>query len=557
MSPAIGKEIAAMPAAAETMPVATPVQPPRYEAAAQLLEKAVGAGSPDANVQYMLAMAYKRQKKYTEARATLRKIQKPDANVFLQMGLISLEENQLEQAEQEFARAWSMDATSFALSYNLLMTRLTLGQFDKATEMMPRAAALAKTFDQQRFIRLLQALLDTMPKGQRTTNPRDLPPLPVDSPLHEINADEEKKLLRIIRSLGQIDTIFALLQTLAMARNGSRAVQDAYYDCALVRARELMARARWSEAESLLEWIVRERNVSRSQQLAAFNLLGAVCYLTQDFDRAGSHFSRAVKIASNDARLQQNLALAYEMQGQLTNADSPWNRFFDLLEGGTLAVPDDIKNYQRSLLFEGLCRLANLYADKEKWPTVLTYLQRAHKIRPDDEAVIERLFHTYTNAKRPDNAKRMLEKLRNARPNDPQIELFELDLIEVKKLDDIEKLLTDIDRIRRRYPGDHRVEERAVGMVGNVIPLMGKLCDQLTDQLNKVMDQVRRLPRYQIDWGALREVLRDLSREFQKLRRITGKCLPLVTSDEHRRIVRDLAEHIDEKIDLCRDLQRR
>jgi hypothetical protein len=91
-------------------------------------------------------------------------------------------------------------------------------------------------------------------------------------------------------------------------------------------------------------------------------------------------------------------------------------------------------------------------------------------------------------------------------------------------------------------------------MVGNVIPLMGNLCDQLTDQMSKVIDQVRNLPNYQINWSAVREVMRDLLREFQKLRRITGKCLPLVSNDEHRRIVRDLADHIDKKMEACRSM---
>jgi hypothetical protein len=48
--------------------------------------------------------------------------------------------------------------------------------------------------------------------------------------------------------------------------------------------------------------------------------------------------------------------------------------------------------------------------------------------------------------------------------------------------------------------------------------------------------------------------MRDLMKEFQKLRRITGKCLPLVSSEEHRRIVRDLAEHIDKKMEACRSM---
>ena len=115
-------------------------------------------------------------------------------------------------------------------------------------------------------------------------------------------------------------------------------------------------------------------------------------------------------------------------------------------------------------------------------------------------------------------------------------------------------MLTEIDRVRKRHPGDTRVEERAVSMVGNVVPMMGNLCDQLTDQMSKVIDQVRNLPNYQINWSAVHEVMRDLVKEFQRLRRITHKCLPLVTGDEHRRIVRELAEHIDRKIEVCRSM---
>jgi hypothetical protein len=49
-------------------------------------------------------------------------------------------------------------------------------------------------------------------------------------------------------------------------------------------------------------------------------------------------------------------------------------------------------------------------------------------------------------------------------------------------------------------------------------------------------------------------VMRDLLHEFQKLRRITNKCLTLVTSDEHKRIIRELSEHIDRKIELCQSM---
>ena len=50
------------------------------------------------------------------------------------------------------------------------------------------------------------------------------------------------------------------------------------------------------------------------------------------------------------------------------------------------------------------------------------------------------------------------------------------------------------------------------------------------------------------------EVMRDLLKEFQKLRRITGKCLPLVSNEEQRRVVRDLSDHIDRKMEACRSM---
>src|SRR5437764_15151085 len=123
------------------VPVAEPIDA-RYATAAVLLEKAVQAGCSDPQVAYMLALAHKRQGKTTEARAALRKIARPDANVFLQMRLLSLQENIVAQAEQEFARAWQMDNKSFAACHNLLISRLTLGRIEPALELVPKAVEL-------------------------------------------------------------------------------------------------------------------------------------------------------------------------------------------------------------------------------------------------------------------------------------------------------------------------------------------------------------------------------------------------------------------------------
>ncbi len=532
-------------------PEAIPLAPPptaRYAAAATALERAVQGGCQDPSVLYMLAMAHKRQGKTNDARTALRKIQRPDANVILQMGLLSLEENQLAQAEGEFARAWEMDPASYEVCYNLLLTRLTLGKIDECLELIPKALGLLEKRaegdkEEKRFLQVLYALLKACQKGDGQPS----------AALGELSPQDEQRLLRVTRSLGQLDTVHTLLRCLADARPRSMPVREAYIEAVLVKAKEVIDRCHWTEAELLLRPLARERGFSRTSQVALLNLLGCCACLTQDFEGAIKHFSAALKLAANDARLHQNLALTYELKGDLAQADPHWNRYFDLL-GDQVPAPSDIPKYLDRLTYESLNRLASKYGEKERWSSALGYMQRAAQVRPADAETLERLFQLYNQAKRPNDARRTLDQLRRLKPGEPQYELYELDLIEVKGLNDIDKLLSEIDRIRKRYPNDGRVDERAVNMVGNVIPLMGNLCDQLTDQMGKVIDQVRNLPNYQINWAAVREVMRDLMREFQKLQRITRKCLPLVTSDEHKRIVRDLMDHIDKKMEACRSM---
>jgi tetratricopeptide (TPR) repeat protein len=527
-----------------------PAAPSRFEAAAALLQRAASGGS-DPSVQYMLAMAYKRRGKVAEARDALRKITPPDANVLLQMALLSLAENNLPQAEGELQRAWEVDPSSYEVCYNLLMTRLTLGRVRDslalvrpALEMLVRKGGNGPAEEERRYLQVLGLLLQAAdgPTGGKAPEG-----------LAELSAADEQRLLKVIRSLGQHDTALRLLTVLTQARSRSAVVREAYLEAVLIKARGLMDRCAWGEAEMLLRPLAREKNAPRTTQVALLNLLGCCACLTQDFPGGVTHFTAALKLAPDDPRLHQNVALAHELQGDLAQADPHWNRYFDLLDN-RVPVPPDRPNYLDALAFESLNRLATRFGEKEKWTSALGYVQRAARLRPEAPEVLERLFHLYNHSKRPQDARRTLDELRRLRPQDPQYELYELDLVEVKGLNDIERLLNEIERIRRRYPDDNRVGERAVNMVANVIPLMGNLCDQLTEQMSKVIDQVRHLPNYQINWTAVREVMRDLLREFQKLRRITNKCLPLVSSDEHRRIVRDLSDHIDRKMEACRSM---
>jgi tetratricopeptide (TPR) repeat protein len=545
----------------EAIPVDEPSNE-HLEAAARLLDQALKVGRTDPDIVYMLGLCYKRQGKIAEARAAFRKIANPDAQVLLQMGLLSFAEKQFAQAEQEFTKAWQLEPKFYEAAYNLMLSQLCQGRSDACISLVAQMKSLAPSGEELQFLTLLEPLLERC----QTIKGGKPPPLPTGSPngmpaqdaLAAMSTADEKRLLDLMLGLGQIEAVYPLLRALAAARPTSAAAQEAYAAGVLVQAKKYAERCQWDPAERLLMPLAQSftsansGNVPKHLQVATYNLLGCCDCMLQEFDRGINYFSWALKLAANDPWLHQNLALAYELKGQLDQADSHWNRYFDLLDRRvpTPAVP----NYRETLAYEGLNRLADSFSKKERWNTALTYLQRACRLRPQDSDALERLFHMYNQVKRPEDARKTLKRLRELRPNDPQLELYELDLREVKTLDDIEHMLSDIRKSLNKYPNDMRVEEKAVGLVGNVIPLIGRMCDQYTDQLNKVVEQVRRLPNYQINWNAVHDVMRDLQREFQKLRRIASKCMGLVTSEEHRRIVRELTAHIDRKIEVCQSM---
>src|SRR5262249_44977916 len=156
-----------------------------------LLEKAVASGCKGAAVLRLLALAYRRQGKSADAYATLQKIDQPDADVLLQMGLLSLHLKQVERAEQELTRAWQLDSSSYEACNNLLLTRLTLGRIAPAAELVEAAIALATQrgiASERRFLFVLHGLLRN---AEVNGDPR------FDPILADLAGEDEKRLLSV------------------------------------------------------------------------------------------------------------------------------------------------------------------------------------------------------------------------------------------------------------------------------------------------------------------------------------------------------------------------
>src|SRR5262249_38792523 len=112
------------------------VEPAR---ALKRLEEAA-RNEPAPEVLLHLAHAYRLQDRFDDARQALDRLSGPDALADVQRGLTWLAEGQIVPAEAAFASAVRHSPDNAAAVVNLFMCRLSLGRYELALELLPRAA---------------------------------------------------------------------------------------------------------------------------------------------------------------------------------------------------------------------------------------------------------------------------------------------------------------------------------------------------------------------------------------------------------------------------------
>jgi tetratricopeptide (TPR) repeat protein len=356
------------------------------------------------------------------------------------------------------------------------------------------------------------------------------------------------------RELGNPVPAARILHLLATQCPDRAELQTAVLEAMLVQAKQLLDRCEWHEAGRLLApWLGRHGSAPQSIRAALLNLFGCCACLDQDLETAVHSISAALKIMSRDARLSQNLALAYEMQGRLTDAEAHWNWYLEMLDG-RIPTPPESPNYRDRLAFECLHRLAVRFSEKANWNSALTFLQRAYQIRPDDADTTERLFHLLNQMKKSEEARKVLRRLQHLRPDEPQVEMFELELIELNNLDNCNRVLAGMEGLHRKYPDDPRMSERQGQLVSGVVSYLKRLSRQISEQLDRAAARVRRLPSFKVDWPEMKYYLRDLRGRMQRLKKTAARCLPLTATEQQRRDLQQLIGHADQEIAHSRNL---
>jgi tetratricopeptide (TPR) repeat protein len=280
-------------------------------------------GQPVPEVLLHLSRAYRTQGRFEDARETLDRLPVGDAWASLQRGLSRLAEGQLVPAETAFADAVRHDADNAAALVNLLLCRLSLGRYELARNLLPRAADVAPTPQWQRLLgRLCQLAAD--------------PPTATDW-----TAEDDRNVVQFLHDLGRFDVVENLADRLIAARPRSPVVQALRFELIPLRAKDRIDRGDAPEALRLLA-----PEAEEGPRLVR-HLLGLAACLRQDFGRAVRHWAAALPAEGDDPRIQQNLALARGWQGDCGRSTGHWRRFLEHHE--LLPQPPGVTNYYQRI----------------------------------------------------------------------------------------------------------------------------------------------------------------------------------------------------------------
>lgn len=516
----------------------------RLRAGARLLEKVLQDGSQDRTVVLRLAAVYRRLNDPAAERRVLEQSVGPDAEVALRLGLLSLRETRLDQAEQEFSHAWEANPESYDIGFNLLRTRLSLARLDRAEEVVARVAELAPAEDDQRLFRLLHALLRACLAPEGVSR--------FDTSLAEMSPTDESGLLGLIRGTGDLASAEVLLETLLATRISSLPVREAHLETLLLRAKREAERGAWAVTYRLLAPALRERKIAPLLRAALLNLAGCCAYLAQGWNEAAALFAKALEAGGGDACIHQNLALTDERRGVLDSADQHWNGYLDRRRA--LPAPADMADYTDRLTYACLLRLASMHADRGRWTDSLVYGQRAHQQRPEDPAPLDRLFRAYRELDRGDDARWCLDQLRRLAPEDPRYALDELDLLRIDHLDDVDRVTAEVDRVLKGTPDGVELRQRAAGVVAQAASFLDAQGQQLAEEVSRLAARVRRAGDKGADQVEIKEAAEFLVARFQRLRRAISSCLPLAYDEGLRDRLRQLGRQLGQHADHCRSL---
>jgi tetratricopeptide (TPR) repeat protein len=477
----------------------------------------------------LLTRIHRQRDRLLEARELLRRITPPPVPALMELGLVALQDQQLSQAEECFARVLHDQPDNAAARHNLFWARLSNGQSTQAQELLPDLTNDTQVPDERRLLKHLQIIMAGGPAAG---------PL-----LGDMTVEEEQRLVDALFAISDLDVTVPWLCILAGARSHSPSAREAQTIAMVRLAKQRFDRGDWLGCEKWLGPLAKARPIA-----AVRNLLGCCLCLQQDFASGILHLQEALRLAGDDPRLHQNLALAFTLQGEPEEADLCWGRYLGTADQ-RLPRPPGFIEYHQQLRYQVLRHLGNVAYERERWNQALSYLSEAQQFHPDNIDLTERLFLLQIQSGNRAAARKTLSHLQNLRPKHPPFELYELDLIEVRNAADLERLLDSLAQVVDRLIDDPASQDRAVT---RVLPQLQARADQLTRVMRDIREDLHRLPEDSDGWfDALRD-LRGVKKDLRRLRQIVRYGAALQVNDPNRRKLDKMTEDLERKIDYCR-----
>ena len=466
-----------------------------------LLERA--SGRTDAVGQHavlLLARLARRENRIDDYRRWLDRLPASLHLVEAERACQAIREHQLEHAEFVLENILHREPNCLSVRWNLFWVRLSAGKSRDAWRLWDKQAWSGLPSSEQRLLKSLWAVTRHGPGSEQV--------------LAGLNNEDESRLIQAILSIGRLPSAAAALKVLCHDRPTSQGALQAWRAVTIWQTWRHFQRHEWLLAERCLQELLQEQVWP-----ALHNLLGIVRALQLDFDGACQQFGEALRLAGDDPRIHQNLALTWSWAENWQEAELHWGRYLGLFSQ-SLPHPPAHPDYHRRLRLRVICERARIADERGQRAIAEAYWEEAARLQPEDPELLERLFRLKIERNDFESARQILARLRTLCPGETRYDLDEMDCIEIENIDDLERLFNKLLALVSTNPNNQGLHQQAVA---RFLPKFLVIHRRLAARGRQVVADLDRLPSSSQGWYTAQRELRQIVGDLQWLNRVVKR----------------------------------
>jgi len=289
-------------------------------------KQALSEFKDDANIQYLMVLALKKEGDYLAALYILEDMENRDFETELQLAILYLLTNNYEDATSKLVFLNKNYPANYFVLYNLLLVNFIQQKFEMVEQILPELIPLTSDANTLNALNLIESFLEMMKAVSSGKPLTDLA-----KKIKKVKDQEFFAFFALIVQFFGIEESLPILFEIQNRFPRNKVIKNFLANILFSTANNLLLQGDSNKARECLEKAkVFGSNSPIKTEIE--NMVGFLDYYDESYTSSLKHFKNVQKTAPKNPLIWQNLALVYEQKNNLSEAERYWENFLTHIE---------------------------------------------------------------------------------------------------------------------------------------------------------------------------------------------------------------------------------